>query len=126
MAAYADLTFYKNTFLGVAIADADFPRLALRASAMIDQQTFDRASDVITAGIDLDLIEKIKFATCALAEEMQDIDLSGGVAGIKSESVGSHSVTYADGASVTFTTDERIQNVARIYLGNTGLMYRGV
>nr|DAO55497.1 MAG TPA: YqbG [Caudoviricetes sp.] len=31
--AYADYQYYKNTYLGTAIQEADFPRLALRASS---------------------------------------------------------------------------------------------
>lgn len=31
--AYADYQYYKNTYLGTAIQETDFPRLALRASS---------------------------------------------------------------------------------------------
>jgi len=124
--AYADLTFYTETFLGVSISAQDFPRLALRASEIIDQVTFDRAADVIDAGIDFDLIDKIKSAVCAVAEQIQTLVISGGGAGIKSESLGNHSVTYVDGASPTLTLDEQYYLTARTYLGSTGLMYRGI
>ena len=68
MAAYADYTYYPGTFLGTAIASTVFPRLALRASLMIDRLTFTRAAPVITANTDTATIDLIKMATCAVAE----------------------------------------------------------
>jgi hypothetical protein len=44
MANYADYTFYTDDYLGTAIAEADFPALALRATAVIDAITFGRAA----------------------------------------------------------------------------------
>jgi len=125
MAAYADLTFYKTTFLGTAIADADFPALALRASAVIDQITFDRAAAIITADDDADTIERIQLATCAIAEEVQAQEASGGADAIVSETIGRSSVTYDVGSTRRQTAQKRLSNVARVYLGGTGLLYRG-
>jgi hypothetical protein len=119
MTAYATYSYYSGTYLGTAITSADFPRLALRASAVIDQLTFNRAAT------DTDNTTAIEMATCALAEELQTIDAEGAV-GIQSESVGSHSVTYAQGSTMTLTADQRLAKVARLYLANTGLMYRGI
>ena len=42
--AYADFTYYSTSYLGNVIAETDFSRLALRASAVIDQLTFSRAT----------------------------------------------------------------------------------
>lgn len=126
MIAYADLTFYTDEFLGVVIPAGEFPRLALRASEVIDQVTFDRARAIVAAGTDADLIERIQRATCAVAERMQELTISGTAAGIQSESLGNHSVTYVAGSSATLTQDEQYRATARTYLGSTGLMYRGV
>ena len=41
--AYADYSYYKNEFCGDAIAEADFPGLAVRASAMVDYYTSGQA-----------------------------------------------------------------------------------
>ena len=46
--AYADFTYYTNTYFGTAIAASDFPRMALRASAVIDRITFQRAAVEVT------------------------------------------------------------------------------
>ncbi len=123
--AYATYAYYTDTFLGTAIASADFARLALRASAVIDQITFNRAGPVVTAGTETDTIDLIKMATCAVAEEYQAIEDSGSADGIQSESVGSHSVTYAENSKQRRTATARLAEAAKLYLGSTELMYRG-
>lgn len=118
--AYADYTFYTGTYLGTAIASqADFDRLAMRASAFIDRITFGRAAPVVYAGTDLDTIGQIKLATCAVAEEHQKID--NGI--VTSERVGQHSVNYA---VPTMSDEARMAKAARLYLAMTDLMYRGL
>jgi len=119
--AYADYTYYTGTYLGNLIASADFNRLALRASAQIDKLTFNRAA----AETDLNNINSIKMATCAVAEEVQKIEQDGGNDAIQSESIGNNSITYAAGATRTRTTTQRYEAVAADYLGQTGLMFRG-
>lgn len=120
--AYADYTYYSTTYLGSAIASADFAALALRASAVIDRLTFDRAAVVVAADEDDDQIDAIQMATCAVAEVLQS--QAGAADGtIISESVGRHSVTYAQGS---VKSKERAQSdAAALYLFSTGLMYRG-
>jgi hypothetical protein len=125
MAVYADYTFYTTDYLGTAISSANFARLALRASAVIDQLTFNRAAAVILADEDAETVLAIQNATCAVAEEYQTIENSGGI-GIKSESIGSNSVTYVEGSKQTQTQERRLSNSAKTYLGLTGLMYRGL
>jgi hypothetical protein len=125
MASYTDYTYYTGTFLGNAIASADAARLLLRASVIIDQLTFNRAAAIVTAATDTATIDLIKMATCAVAEEYQAVEQDGGADGIVSESVGSHSVTYADSASKRRTIMQRYSDAAKLYLGSTGLMFRG-
>jgi hypothetical protein len=121
MATYADFEYYEDTYLGTAIAEADFPALALRASAYIDQITFQRAAEVT----DESTLDLIKMATCAVAEEIQKTQVSGDTGGIASESVGSHSVTYADNATARRSVEQKYLTAAALYLGGTGLLYRG-
>lgn len=123
MASYATYTYYTNTYLGTAIASADFNHLALLASATIDQVTFNRAGAVVTAATDTALIDKIRMATCAIAEEMQAQE--GQENGISSEGVGAHSVSYVEGSKKTLSSVEIYTNLAAIYLGSSGLMFKG-
>jgi nitrogen regulatory protein PII-like uncharacterized protein len=117
---YTDYEFYLHTYRGTAIAAEDFARLARRASAVIDQVTYNRTAAVILADEDEDTIEKIKMATCAVADEVYTLEASGGV--IQSESVGRHSVTYATPAS----QQKRLDNVAKTYLWTTELMLKRI
>jgi hypothetical protein len=135
---YADYEFYHDTFYGQAIAETDFPRLALRASQYLDYFTQGKAAKNPE-------IEGLKMACCALAEQYQIIDaarrttttaaLSGAenaTETLKSESVGSWSQSYQSGSQ---TADEALAllknststlaTVARQYLCTTGLLYRG-
>lgn len=126
MTAYTDYAFYTGTFKGSAIASADFDKLALRATAIIDMITFGRAEPIVTAGADLTTIEKIEFATCEVAEQIQKIEVTqDGNAGIASESLGSHSVSYAQTAETKMSAMAKYEKAAKIYLVSTGLLYRG-
>jgi hypothetical protein len=125
MSAYATYTQYTIDYLGTLIASADFAALALRASAYIDKLTFNRVAAIVLAGTDTANIALIMMATCAVAEELQTINASGSNSGIKSESIGANSVTYMDGAFATLSTTAKLSRVAALYLGDTGLMYRG-
>ena len=137
--AYADYEYYKDTYLGTAIQEADFPCLALRASSFLDYYTQGRA------GQNQDL-NAVKMACCAVAEQYQSIDLArqaalhalqnsanAGEAGeLQSQSVGSWSKTYRGGgesAQQATTAAQAAQaslaSVAAQYLSSTGLLYRG-
>ena len=121
MTAYADFAYYTETYFGTVIAETDFPRLALQASASLDAMTFNRAASV-TDEADLD---KLKMATCAVAEEINTIALDGGDDGVVSERVGTHAVTYRRGASKQMTHDQRYLAAASVYLTSTELLFRG-
>ena len=124
MASYADFEYYEDTYGGSAIAESDFDALAIRASDRVDYLTFDRAADIITADTPAATVTAIKKATCAVAEVLNDID-NGDQSGIKSESVGGHSVAYAEGSVKLMGEDARCALAARRYLVRTGLMYSG-
>ncbi len=119
MVAYVDYSYYTTVYLGAAIASADFPRLAMIASAHIDNMTYDRAAAIVTAATDTATIDKIKMATCAVAEKLQELEASGGA--VQSESVGNASVSYLSRKS----EGARLADAAKLYLGITSLMYAG-
>jgi hypothetical protein len=117
MTQYADRTFYTDTYKGSAIPDAVFDYWATQASGRIDEVTFDRSTSA--EGEDL---EKIKMATCAVAEVMYKIETAGGI--ITSEKVGSYSRTVK--VPEKDSKKQRTYDAAKLYLGRTGLMYRGI
>lgn len=128
MTAYVDYSFYiSEDYLGSAIAQAEFPRLALRASAVIDQVTFNRAAAVMAAATDTETIQAIKCATCAVAEEYQILEKPSGSGGeIASERVGNYSVSYVQNSTAQLSDDAKLARAARLYLLSTGLLYAGI
>jgi len=72
--AYADYEFYKTSYFGSVVPEADFPRLAERASDFVDTMTFDRLVDGLPT--DERSQKRIKKAVCSLAELMYQIELA--------------------------------------------------
>lgn len=71
--AYADYKFYTESF-GNVVSEADFPRLAERASGFVDAMTFDR----LVGGLPTNerSQKRIKKAVCSLAEMLYQIELA--------------------------------------------------
>ena len=135
---YADYSYYTNVYWGNTISDADWPRMATRASSFLDYITMGRAAK----HADLDAV---KMACCAVADEYQTIEtsralankslsaslesVSGGSGELQSQTVGSWSKTYRSGGSsasealgVTTSANEALLAAAQIYLAGTGLL----
>ena len=139
---YADYEFYTDVYFGTAISETDFPRLATRASDFLDYYTRGKAAKAT----DEDVLTALSKACCAVAEAMKadedskklaqkaaEAALSASGGEVKSETVGSHSVSYTTAAdyvkdaSSARPLNSRIvyADVAMVYLVNTGLLYRG-
>lgn len=123
--AYVDYEYYTTEYLGSAIAESAFPALELRASAVIDQLTFDRAAPIIEADTDAMTVTRIKNAVCAVAEELQKIEAAGGLDGIASENIGNYSVTFTENADKRLTNAKKLMDAAGLWLVYTGLLYSG-
>ena len=110
--AYADFEFYATTYHGNVVPEADFPRIADRASDFLDVITFDR----LVGGLPSDerAAAKVQKAVCAVADKLYELELadkqalsaatggtsssgsSGATSGvITSRSAGSESISYA-------------------------------
>ena len=131
---YADYAFYTADWYGTAISEADFPRLATRASDFIDYYTKGKAetSDAETA---------LAKCCCAIAEQMQTDENNAAIIAraqsqamvsgeIKSETVGSWSASYATAADYKESNAVKAQaavyaDICARYLALTGLLYRG-
>lgn len=72
--AYADYDFYTTSYFGSVVPEADFSRLAERASDFVDTMTFDRLVDGLP--INERAQKRIKKAVCSLAELMYQIELA--------------------------------------------------
>lgn len=113
-----DYSFYIGTFKGEA-AYADFDRLAVKASAYLDRLTFDRITDTLPAAT----LDRVKLALCEVVDTLLLNEHGGGIA---SESNDGVSVNYVAGISNAKTDQQRLREAAALYLGGTGLLYRGV
>ena len=71
--AYADYKFYTESFDNV-VPEADFSRLAERASEFVDTMTFDRLVDGLPTNERSQ--KRIKKAVCSLAEILYQIELA--------------------------------------------------
>ena len=114
---YADYEYYKGSFYGT-MAEEDFRRLSRQASAYLDFVCFDRIQTVT----DEIIMGKGKDACCAVADTYLLNEQGGGIAAETNDGI---SVTYVNGTG-SKTDEQRLYDAALIYLGHTGLMYRGV
>ena len=127
---YADYAYYTDQYHGT-VGAADFPRLAVKASAFLDYYTMGKAK----ANSEL---EALKMACCALVDKYAEIEVLSAAAkksvsdavsvGKKSESVGSYSVTYQTADEFRAMEQQSradLAEIARMYLAGTNLLYRG-
>lgn len=117
---YVDYTFYQEEYYGAAVKEADFPHFEQKASAYVDDITFFRIRDHPER-----LGRDVKMAVCALMDELyrQEDVLNHGRASSFNNDGYSENLSYGrDSRSDT----RRLRDIATQYLGNTGLLYRGV
>ena len=126
MAAFADYTYYLDTYGGTIIPAEAFEKAMRDASREVNRYTLERAEAVLAANSDLSLIEKIKFAACAVAEVIYQYgNQIMGRRDIASESVGDHSVSYLSADQLRANEVHAITETINGYLGLTGLMFLG-
>lgn len=119
---YADYSFYSEVYQG-NLTSVQFAPAARDASAYIDQITFGR----LKRGAPV--TEAVKMATCAVAEA---IAKNAGrqeqqAAGVKSETVAGHSVTYEDASACLRRQKAEMADAAnRWLLLSDPLRYAGV
>jgi hypothetical protein len=130
MAQYVDFTYYSTNFGGVTIPEANFAKYERKSRAFINDVTFNRLQDDATL-----ITDTVKECLCEIMEsnfkiDQKELETDGKL--ISSESVDGHTETYAisdveknevDKSRINFT---KFYNIARQYLGNTGLLYRGL
>lgn len=110
---YADFTFYQETYQGT-MNEADFNRLAPRASAYLDAITYGKLDAAWQTE------ERVKCACCAIAEEYAVTEQGGEITSTNNDG-------YAESYAVSGrTAEQRYYQVAALYLGGTGLLYRGI
>lgn len=72
--AYVDYDFYTESYYGNVVPEADFDRLADRASDFIDTVTYGKLEDGLPT--ERKSLKRLKKAVCAVAEKMYDLELA--------------------------------------------------
>lgn len=128
---YVNYGYYESKYLlgrEPTVPEDDFMFWEKQTERVLNQHTFDR----LTADMGL-LTDEVKDCACELAELLYQADKSaqqaaaqGGV--LQSYSNDGESGTF-DLSQSTFTEEGKAKKISEIihrYLGNTGLLYRGV
>lgn len=124
MAAYADISFYTNNYRQNApggIADSEFLYYAQKATKEIRARTFGNIDEHGP------VLEEVQMCCCEVAEKLHDLGSAKGDNGMVLQSYSN------DGDSGTFQAAElsqegmreAIDQIARSWLTNTGLMFCG-
>lgn len=118
---YVDYDFYLNIYAG-EVDEILFAKLELQASTIVNYYTFNRIPDLTI------ITDDIKLAVCELIDYLSEEERVKSNKEIQSESVGSHSVTYAisknRNKNSTIVKKEQKEIVYK-YLAHTNLLYRG-
>lgn len=110
---YVDYEYYSINY-GGKVSSTDFTTLEIKASGILNYYTFNRIEEVT---------EDIKLTICELVDYLKELENKGGKE-IASESVSTHSVTYA--AKDNTSTKKKQKEIINKYLAHTNLLYRGV
>jgi len=127
---YVDFTYYKDSFGGTTIPETSFITLERKARVFMDNITFNRLQADATL-----IVANVKDCLCDIMEcnfnlDQKELETDGNI--IASESVDGHSVSYAISDVEKNTVDRsqlnkaRYYNIAKEYLSNTDLLYRGI
>lgn len=131
---YADYQYYKDVYLGEAISEEEFPRLEKKAERYLDALCFHRIHEVEEKHMTEQLADLIRVTVCEMAEAYKSMSpeynsmLAAAVSGISSENNDGYAVSYGGGKDAVTVDNEQkrvMKNVALMYLGDSGLMYRG-
>lgn len=121
---YADFEYYSDTFGGSTIPESKFLYHENNAEMVLHRITFNRILHHPELIPD-ETAELIRKAVCAMAEV--DFREKKKTQGVKSESIDGFSITYSDTGSASGEAGiaKAMYPVADIYLGGTGLLFKG-
>lgn len=112
-----EYAYYKDIYHGT-MGEADYLRLSRPAWAYLEQATMGRAGGDLPPP----LADKVKNACCAVADAYALNERGGGIASETNDGI---TVNYVAGVSTAKSDGQRLYDAAALYLGMTGLLYRG-
>lgn len=127
---YVDFTYYTDNFGGTAITAESFNTYERKARVFLDNVTFNRlqADATLITAIVKDCMCEIMDTNFNLDEKAKETDGSL----ISSETVGNTTTSYVISDIEKNSVDRsqinkaKYYNIAKEYLSNTGLLYRGI
>lgn len=120
-----DYKYYIEDFGGEKIStESDFKRTINLAETHLCNFTFNRIKN------DVENEHLIKSCICEVCDAIYDMTLKDNGKVKKSENTDGYSVSYVteriDGQDAEKALENKLYRIAKVYLGNTGLLYRGV
>lgn len=128
MQALTTWEYYDGAFKAamgeIKVPQAEFNRLAIKASAIVRAKTFGNIDE------SKPISDNVQFCVCDLVEVLHyrkehNSDISGSTNGIASEKDGSWSVTYESSENVKKADSKQENDIIVQWLANTGLLYAG-
>ena len=116
---YTTYQFYENTYKGNKLDLEAFENYVLKASYELNAICLGKINETALSLYN----QEIQMATCVLAEQIQETELSNGKE-VASESVESWHRTYVNGGSSSI--QQKYTDSVYNYLITTGLLYRGM
>lgn len=114
-----DYNYYIKTYGGVEMPPSKFTALELRATKHINKITSNRIDFENIDSLGEEIEENIKLAVCSVIELLDKYSKNI----ISSEKTGDNSVTYVVSSS---SKEKEIYKEVRMYLADTGLLFRGI
>lgn len=120
-----DYKYYIEDFGGEKIStESDFKRTINLAETHLCNFAFNRIKN------DVENEHLIKSCICEMCDAIYDMTLKDNGKVKKSENTDGYSVSYVteriDGQDAEKALENKLYRIAKVYLGNTGLLYRGV
>lgn len=116
---YIDYAYYKDTYKGDLIPSNKFDFYCLKATQYIKANTFDSVDEN-------NVIDEVKMCCCELCDIIYKSEQSAKSNGITSEKVGEYSVSYESSKNIKENQKNEMTEVLKLWLVNTGLLYRGL
>ena len=120
-----DYSYYTGVFLGTAVAEKDWTRIAREACAYIDEITYGRLRNMA------EIPEEVKLAVCAVVDAVQAQRTAAAridtAAGVKSFSNDGYSESFIDAVQLSADSTRRKADAAAVYLPRSHpLRYAGI
>lgn len=115
---YIDYNFYRSSYGGDLVPSDKFDFYCRKATQYIKANTFNRVDET-------NIQEEVKMCCCEICDLIYKAENTNSK-GITTEKVGEYSVSYESKQSIEDTKEKNLNKTLRLWLADTGLLYKGV